>query len=314
MILPRPNPRGVVLFAGRNSRRREYAAYLLSAGWARAGYLKRCRPPRPLPAWCRAGGHVFYEIESFNGHGTGRQVAMSGRPDRTGENHLYDPATGATVGRARREDVVNATDVRQMKNDSTGMFRPVAHTFRQLYGSQIEAFENVHDDFDEDGHNERDTRENFFEAVDNVAVTGLDFFAYSGHGSARGLPSAGISTTANGRTDRGFTALVAAIRRLCRADGWVLLYACSTADPGGFAEKLSGALPRMTVFGHRQAARGDVNPRKYRIVGGRSVAVQSELPADVRELWTAAALERENLYARYPFLSIAQIADELRGG
>jgi hypothetical protein len=311
MNMPKPTPRGVVLYAARNSRRKEYAAYLTSAGVARAGYLRECRPPRPLPAWSRAGGHDFYEVVTFSGVRTGRQVAMCDRPNRAGDTPLFDPDGGATVGRARREEVVNAAGERQLKNDSDGMFRLIAQAFRDLYGSQMVPFQNVHDDFAEDGLRERHTRVNFFEAIETVTGTGLDYFAYAGHGSANGLPSAGIS--ARGRAE-GVVALFAAIRRLCRPDGWVLLYACSTAAAGGFAERLSAALPRMTVLGHRLPGPGDVNPRKYRIVGGRSVAVKDELPADVRERWTLDSLGREKLYARYPFLTTEQIASELRGG
>ena len=94
----------------------------------------------------------------------------------------------------------------------------------------------------------------------------------------------------------------------------MLLHACSTAAPGGFAERLSVALPGMTVIGHRQEGAGSTNPRKYRIRNGQSVAVQTTLPADVQGLWNAQALGRERLYARYPFLTPDQIAAELGGG
>lgn len=312
MIMPTPTPRGVVLYAGRNSRRREYAAYLTASGGSRVGYLRRLRPtPRPLPGWSRGEDLGWYEVATSDGRGLSHRVAMSSRPSRTGANPLRDAATGTAVGHARREEVVNGADVRQLRNDSGGMFRPVAQAFHHLYGTQVVPFQNVHDDFDEDGLTERDTRENFFDAVGTVAGSGLDFFAYAGHGSSNGLPSAGITTA--GGTDRGFSELTDAIRRLCRLDGWVLLYACETATAGGFAERLSGVFPRMTVIGHRGAGPASRNPLKYRIVGGRSQAMRDRLPEDVRPLWTDTALLRDRLYARVPFLSADQIAAELRG-
>jgi hypothetical protein len=195
-----------------------------------------------------------------------------------------------------------------MKNDSTGMFEHVARAFRQLYNAEIRAFDNVHDD-EADGGNEAATRANYFGEMAKFSGDNLDFFAYSGHGSQNGLPSAGVR---RGRPTFGVPQLCERIGRLVRADGFVLLYACSTAEAGGFAEDLSRLLPRMTVIGHRGAAAASRNPEKYRIVNGNSEHYRDLLPADVQPRWTATNLDRNYLYARFPFLTVEQVAEELR--
>jgi hypothetical protein len=326
MILPTPWPRrGVVIYAGRNSRQRGYAVFLKTpAGVRRVGYLVMPRgesgPPRV--SWDRHRRYGLYSVTALapwqmqrsTGEELPEKVVAARDLNREALNDLFAEASETRIGYAQREDAIDQHNVIQMMNDSQGMFRNVAQALSQPAARTVR-FDNVHDDQAEDGLEEADTRSNFFAALDSITERGLDFFAYSGHGTYNGLPSAGIGFDRRGRErDGSVTRLCEYISERTRPDGLVLLYACSTADAGGFAEKLSRQLPGMTVIGHRTPARASVNPYKYRIRNGVSERFQDLLPQEVRCFWNATTLGRHipPLYVRFPFLTLEQIATELR--
>lgn len=336
MDMCHPHPHGVVVYASNNARQMGWAVYLDGSNGVQ-GHLQNPRIAHRIATWQpqaegtaqdsqprgnrqprrRPNFHVYEMRAVANWRGqestgaliqrvsTERELPQGNYSDQV----IYQAEREERIGIVKREWMRNQNGVEQMMNDSHGMFQTVACAFHDLFNSRSIPFANVHDDYAEGG-SEGDSTNHFFTALSRVTDTGLDFFAYSGHGSQNSLASAAIDDRPR-RADRGpeMQRLASEIRRLVKPNGKVLLYACSTAS--GFAPGLSVLLPTMSIYAHIGAAQGNVNPEKILIVNGFATPFKSLLPSAAQSKWSAAALGRNRLWARYPFLTIDQIADEI---
>ena len=131
-------------------------------------------------------------------------------------------------------------------NDATGTFQPGMQRFRDCHSAAggivlTHLFQN---------HGRaRAQRQDVIAALEVAGAGGrLDAIAYFGHGWHTSLPSAGF-----GLGD--IEALGEAIIRLCNPGAKIIVYACHTAVPGGFAYQLGRRLGAWAqhgteVFGH----------------------------------------------------------------
>lgn len=154
----------------------------------------------------------------------------------------------------------------------------------------------------DNGHPER-ARRQLIDGVRNARGP-LAAIAYFGHGLLGGLVGTGLgmaeapefADAISGRVDH---------RRGTR----VIFYACSAGGPGGFAERLAGLLRGrdVTVYGHQGAGPAMARPYVRRYPGGDWVVA----PGDpLFGVWTAA-LRDTDLWARFPFMSDAQLRAHL---
>jgi len=299
-------PQGVVVYAGNNSRLRAIA--FRNLGGTLLGYLA-----------IDANGHLVkaavpkdktrlrYTVVAL----VGPRFDIEAPLNLKGTSDVWSPSTGTLMGKLAKEDVQDATGKKVTRRDSNGMFEVVAMKLKKVHSlpsNLIKEFSNVHDDFAEGGTKD-ESRANFFAALKSAPGTGkaseLDFFAYSGHGSGWSLPSAGVART-------HLPKLAAEITRLVRSTGTVVLYACSTGTPKGFAQQLSALLPNMTVWGHLPPpGPASINPRKMKFKGGTQQRFLDEFSAPELAKWKAHVISSADFYARYPFMSMAEIRAEI---
>jgi hypothetical protein len=285
-------PRGFVTYAGHNSR---HNAWILQT--PDGATFSAERPQLRQPA-----GTTFR-------FGSSHSVYVPGRLRRDGTvMNAFDASNhSAAAGTIRRGTLTNADGSVRLKNDSTGMFARIpAHLSEYLGSANVIArpFENVHDDADGDHGTAGDTRDNFFEQVESMP-SGLDFFAYCGHGSPDGLPSACISGPA------ARTRLATSLANL-NAGGTVVLYACSTGAPGGFAQRLSVDLSgrNIAVWGHTQSGAASTNPTKVRYLRGEAFALQHHLSEAARARWNRGGLP-QRIYIMAPFWTIDHLESQI---
>ncbi|MBX7105309.1 MAG: hypothetical protein K1X57_14595 [Gemmataceae bacterium] len=300
-------PIGAVIYAGNNSRLKGFA--LRDNSGKLLGFLATNKLGGLVLSPVKGSKtHVTYTVNTFSG--IPMQVTALLKLERKG-NEARSPVSGVIVGTLGKEEVVNAQGELKIRNDSSGMFEVVAAKLKKIHSippNLVKRFANVHDDLGDDGTKE-DSKTNFFNALKSMPGVGgaseLDFFAYSGHGSGSGLPSAGI-----GRGD--ISKLKDEIKRLVRADGTVILYACSTGTPKGFAEQLSGQLPGMTVWGHLPPpGPASINPRKVKFKAGKSQNFLEQFTKEERVMWDNHVKSSSDFYARYPFMRLDEIRAEI---
>lgn len=166
--------------------------------------------------------------------------------------------------------------------DMSRAFRPHASQFRHVHGisEPITVFDN--------GAPHAQRRSEILDAI-RAARPGVSIFAYFGHGLSNAMSSAGFY-------EAHIPELARALNGVCAPAGMaVLLYACSTGEPGGFASKLAAQLKHATVYGHIRPGPDNSNPRVVRYPGGRWVVPQSS------PLWSrwVRALRTTDLWARF---------------
>lgn len=293
-------PRGVVIYPDNNSRKRDFAYYKKGSAiqnGAKKKTLSKC-----------TGSHSHlrkYLISMLDGSEI--TVAAAKTLDKNAKsNPAYVPDTWEDAGYLNYETLIDASGNMVAKHDSSGEFRQIGFRMKQLYAlpdSLIVPFENVHDDLDTSNDSES-THEHFFDALEGVSESGLDFFAYAGHGGKKSLPSAKVNWD-------HIQKLTNEIRRLCKPDGTVIFYACSTGAPAGFASKVSSKLPTMTVWGHTDAGQASRNADKIRYRNGAGTDIRDLLSAGAKAKWASYLLESPDFYARFPFMSIEDIEAEL---
>ncbi|MCC6391349.1 MAG: hypothetical protein IT167_12170 [Bryobacterales bacterium] len=295
-------PRGLVIYPDNNSKWREFV-YYKNGSSVQAGYKKGS-------FGTFSGSHDNlrkYEIKLTDG--TTTKVAAAKKLDKkASKNTAYDPSTFAEIGYLNWELRKDAGGAVMAKPDSSGEFRLIGKKFKSLYGlpdTLVRSFENVHDDLDPGG-TESDTRENFFDELAGVSESGLDFFAYAGHGGQSSLPSAQVRK-------KDMQKLADEIRRIVKSDGTVLFYACSTGVPGGFASGISSLLPTMTVWGHSDAGQASRNADKIRFRNGVSQDIRDLLSAQAKAKWADYLKASPDFYARFPFMTVEAIESELTG-
>jgi hypothetical protein len=284
-------PRGFVTFAHRNSRR--HAWFFRNAAGEE---FSRERPNR------RADHGQYFDFDQQRVFIRDRGLHRDG-----GINPAYDAATRTQViGQMWRGLVRTATGEISLKNDASGMFNLIPVHLSNFLGVDnviARPFENVHDDLD-DGGTRAETAANFYEQVQQMPPQ-LDFFAYCGHGSPSGLESA----CATGETH--VTRLAGYLRQL-RSGGTVVLYACSTGVPGGFAQQLSQALAgqNISVWGHTQSGSASTNISKVRYLRGEVRSVQSTLSETARRHWNSRRLPHR-IYLLAPFWTPEELEGQI---
>lgn len=295
------NPRGLVIYPDNNSRQRGFAFY--RAG--QQGQSGRKTRNRGVVSTSRNGRLRTYEITLHN-RTTINVLAPTSLSKSATRITAYDPTSEAEVGYLNYELLLNASGGIQTKPDSSGEFRLIARKFRSLYGLSdplICPFENVHDDLDPEG-TRADTRNNFFDALEAVTQTQLDFFAYAGHGGRSSLPSAQVR-------QRDLDRLQTQIQRIVRPGGIVLLYACQTGYAGGFASQLSRRLPTMAIWGHTDSGQASRNADKIVYRNGQGVDIRNVLTSEARTRFAGHLLSSADFYARFAFMTQAAIEYEL---
>lgn len=228
-----------------------------------------------------------------------RRIDVGGRSWR--RLRRFDPeraasSTPATV--TRRGVILSPRNNRAGKSDATGAFLPGARTFRRIHGMADPVLFTQ----DTDG-----ARQVVLDAIASAAGP-LEAVAIFCHGTTSGLSSARIRA-------RHVDELAAAIRGNSTADCKIVLYACSTGAPGGFASRLARELNgregsgqnRRVVFGHTAAGHAFYFPfvRKYP-PDDYVVAGGSPLFPTWRQL-----LRSEELWAHFPFMTDEELVDHL---
>jgi hypothetical protein len=298
---------GAVIYAGRNSRLKNFAYKDFVAGVR--GYRSRDKQGNPL-AGTKVPGQplrLSYQVTRLTG-GT-MEVGSVVKLSKKKPNDAWAPATSAApTGVFNYEEVHDAAGTAVLRHDSNGMFAVVASDLRKRYvlpKGLVRAFDNVHDDL-ADGGTSEDSRENFFHELGKMTGAGLDFFAYSGHGNYNGLPSAGVYM-------KHVEPLGDEISRLVRTDGTVMLYACSCATPGGFAQALSKRLGNRKVWAHTGAGTADKNPNMYLFQNGldQDFLGATNFTKEERTAWKVHLKRSADFYIRFPFLTIEEMKSEM---
>ena len=296
---------GAVIYAGRNSRLKNFAYRDFAKGVL--GYRARKSNGDPLPGVAIPGQPLRLSYPITLLAGGSMAVASVVKLQKKKPNDAWSPATSTTpTGVLTVEEVHDAAGKVVTRHDSNGMFEVIAVALRKKYAlpvSQVRAFDNVHDDF-ADGGTSDDSKQHFFAELKKMTGSGLDFFAYSGHGNYNGLPSAGVYM---GDVEK----LGNEIIRLVKDDGSVMLYACSCAS--GFAQSLSNKLGRRKVWAHTGAGPADKNPNMYLFQHGldQGFLGTKNFTKDEAAAWKKHLKSNADFYLRFPFMTIGEMKSEI---
>jgi hypothetical protein len=135
---------------------------------------------------------------------------------------------------------------------------------------------------------------------------GWDVFAYFGHGNNGSLGSADV------RGRKGASALADAMRPKCNDGIIIMLYACNTGAPGGFAQWLSEDLAgkNATVYAHvPPPGHSFTNANVVSYPGGEFVVPRSS-PL-WKDWYKDMHAEHNELWARFPFMTQEELEAEL---
>jgi len=193
-------------------------------------------------------------------------------------------------------------------HDATGGFQLGMERFRTRHmeaGGTVTTYL-----FDNHIRDERARRRSILAAMEQAAAGGrLDCIAYFGHGWMTGLSTAGFWTD-------DVPHLGDTIIRLCNPHSKVLLYACFTAAPGGFAYRLGRHLAAwtnygMAVIGHPVKGHAFRNAAVRQFPSSRGETGEWVPPVGEYEAWKRA-MAHTSLWARFPFMSPEEIREEVR--
>lgn len=294
-------PRGLVVYAGNNSKWRAFAYYKNGNG-SQYGVKEKSGGLVSGKA-----GYRYYDVKPHGGGDSFRVVAAKTLDEDVKKNPAYDPTSGTEVGYFNWEPLRNSDGTIKAKPDSTGEFSLIGKKMRSVFSLPdhlVQPFQNVHDDLDPDGTKE-DTRKNFFQVLKDCPDQGLTFFAYAGHGGTKSLPSACVR-------EKDIDKLVEHIRRIVKPDGTVIFYACNTGKPGGFASQISQKLPGMKVWGHSDAGQASRNADKLIYQNGQYQDIRDLIDQAVRHKFAPYLLASADFYVRLPFMAIDAVNQELQ--
>jgi hypothetical protein len=195
-------------------------------------------------------------------------------------------------------------------NDANGAFRPGAQAFKKINGTPQDIFY-----FDwRDG--EAAKRKKIISKLLSTPCDdpdGLDAVVYFGHGTTNALESAGFRANASSKAPRtDIMDLASAIASVCKHDGRVILYACSSGSlPTSFASALATALGTTdaVVFGHTCVGHSFTNPYVTTFEAGSSGRFVVEPGSRNWRAWVKAIHAgntndptKNPLWAQFPFL------------
>lgn len=210
-------------------------------------------------------------------------------------SYFYRPRRRGLVIAPRYNSLDTSTpDPDDRKPDATGAFHIGARAFSEHHRFAAPVlFDNT--------ANPQQTRREVLDIIRNASGP-LDVFAYFGHGLPNGLSSAKIFV-------RQLDELTAALRPVLATNATIILYACSAGTlVSGFAAQLAQRLNGVQVFGHATSAHSFYNRFKTRHPAGEWVVDPSDTINFRR--W-AVRLSNTDLWARYPFLTAAELARDL---
>ena len=183
--------------------------------------------------------------------------------------------------------------------DATGAFHIGAAKFQKVHSlPPWVRFENTEESKTADA-------KGFLKMIQDQAG-GWDVFAYFGHGDSNALGSADV------RGRKGATNLANVLRPKCNSGAIIMLYACNTGAPGGFAQWLAEDLAsiKATVYAHAPP-KGHTfqNANVVSYPGGAPViAHSSRLWGDwYRDMHASG----NDLWARFPFMTAKELEAEL---
>ncbi len=184
-------------------------------------------------------------------------------------------------------------------HDATGAFHIGAAGFQKIHSlPPWVRFENTADSKTADA-------KGFLKIIQDQPG-GWDVFAYFGHGDSNALGSADI------RGRKGSTTLANVLRPKCNTGVIIMLYACNTGAPGGFAEWLAEDLASVhaTVYAH-------VPPPGHTFQNANVVVYPGGAPVIPRHssLWRDWYRDMHatgnELWARFPFMTAKELEAEL---
>jgi hypothetical protein len=177
------------------------------------------------------------------------------------------------------------------RHDATGAFLPGAEQFTRLHKlDRPVLLDGKHD------------RENFMDTIG--AAADLDVIAYFGHGTRASLPSAGIHWS-------DLNTLAPRIKKAAAPTCQVILYACSTAGVGYFADTLARKMDNLlTVWGHTCEGHSFTNPYvQYFPFLSSPYLIAPQGP--LWSKWQALIKSKSDIWARYPFMSQGDLEEEV---
>ncbi len=308
-------PTGAVMYQGHDSAQNVWT-WFDRTGAQRGSLLPAvARDGRNVPAGGASSARLTIRraARATGGHdliGLDRALSRSRRnrawTEQDGDTWREDGDVRHTLARATDGSVV-------LRADSAGMFGPVARSLQEFYrlpAAHVLPFTDTLTDDDEEHGSDAQTSSRFLDALERITGDQLDFFAYVAHGSADGLASAGVRTGA----PRTIARFVSLLQHRLRRDGVVVLYACLTGQDGGFAQQLSSLLPGMTVWGHNTSGLASRNPLKVRCRNGVREPIQGIIGEANYLRWTQRLTDDGDFFLRFPFLSDAELLDEVTTG
>lgn len=289
-------PSGVVVYPSNNGRLKSLVLYKDIGGKAGYQWGKPYVKEKGSATW-------IYPVALDTG-GKTKVAGPKGLGKTTSPVRVSDPDTGKEIGTFIWEEVKLLDGTQRARPDSTGEFQVIANKFKQKYGASIYGFANVHDDVDDSSGTEKDTRENFFDMLDEIKASNLDYFAYAGHGNAKSLGSAQVR-----KEDVG--TFCTHLRRLLKPDGVVIFYACLTGKTGGFASMVSTEIQTVTVWGHSDSGQASRNADKVIYKAGKGTRIQDLLSPAAKANYAAYLIASGDFFARMPFMTIEEMNAEL---
>ena len=194
----------------------------------------------------------------------------------------------------------------KMAHDATAVFLPYMYRFKELYsqgGGQVTTME----------FNNQAKPAERYSAISHAltcAPSGLDAVAYFGHGFPHGMASAHIY-------DANIDAFARLLESKCNPGVKIILYACSCGRRGEingcFAAKLANRLSGLgaQVFGHDVAGHAATSYTVFRYPGGVQVAPPGTYGGN-GAFKRALKKHGSTLWARFPFMTAAELAAEVR--
>lgn len=185
------------------------------------------------------------------------------------------------------------------RHDATGAFHVGAAAFQRVHSlPPWVRFENTEDSRTADA-------KGFLKLIQDQPG-GWDVFAYFGHGDSNALGSADV------RGRKGATALADALRPKCNVGVIIMLYACNTGAPGGFAQWLAEDLANLgaTVYAHVPPPGHTFQNANVVVYPGGAPVVPRSSPL-WRDWYRDMHAAGNELWARFPFMTAKELEAEL---